>query len=219
MDKDQRGGINILLIPLILLGLLFIGALSFGIWSYGSRQDFKNNSDKKVAAAVDTAKLQVQAVDAKNFAEAAKNPLKTYVGPAAYGSVNVVYPKTWSAYVDTTSSSTPLNGYFHPDVVPSVNDRTAAFALRLQVVQQSYSSVLSQYNSLLTTKKVAVTPYKLAKVANIVGSRVDGQISPTTQGSMVVLPLRDKTLKIWVESSQFTSDFNNIILANISFSP
>ncbi len=43
-----------------------------------------------------------------------KQPLQTYTGPSAFGSISVKYPKTWSAYVDETNSSTPVDGYFHP---------------------------------------------------------------------------------------------------------
>lgn len=216
---NQKGEINILLIPLILVVLLFIGAASFAFWAFNSRQDYKNNSDKKVNTAVEAATQATQATDAKKYAEAAKQPLKTYAGPEAYGSVHLVYPKTWSAYVDTTSSSFPVNGYLYPDVVPGVNDQTATFALRLQVVAQSYSQVMSQYSNLAKNGKVRVVPYKLPKIDSVVGSRVDGQITTTKQGSMVVLPMRDKTLKIWTESNQFLPDFNNNVLPNTSFSP
>jgi len=36
---------------------------------------------------------------------------------------------------------------------------------------------------------------------------------------MILLPLRDKTLKISTESQQFVGDFDNIILANLKFVP
>jgi flagellar basal body-associated protein FliL len=108
---SEQGTMNVLLVPVITLALLFIAAGSFAAWAFSSRQDYKNNSDAKSAAAVAVNKSAVQAEDAKQFAEAAKNPLKPYVGPEAYGSVKVLYPKTWSAYVDTTDSSTPVKAY------------------------------------------------------------------------------------------------------------
>jgi hypothetical protein len=36
---------------------------------------------------------------------------------------------------------------------------------------------------------------------------------------MVILPLRNTTLKLWTESEQYKGDFNDLILANASFSP
>ena len=46
---DQRGAINALLIPLILVIVFFLGAAGFGYWAFSERQDYKNNSDAKVA--------------------------------------------------------------------------------------------------------------------------------------------------------------------------
>jgi hypothetical protein len=216
---DERGQLNVLLIPVILLVLMLIGAGAFAVWAFNGRQDYKNNVDAKIVTAVAANTQKVQAADAQQYAEAAKQPLKTYVGPEAYGSVHISYPKTWSAYVDTTSSSVGLNGYFYPDVVPSVTARTSVFALRVQVLQTPYSQAVGQFSGLLKEGKVTVTPYKLAKVPSVVGVRIDGQIAQNKQGSLVVLPLRDKTLEISTESSVFMPDFNTNILPNASFSP
>jgi hypothetical protein len=112
-----------------------------------------------------------------------------------------------------------VDGYFQPDFVPSINSQTAAFALRLQVVQQTYDQALMQFSSLAKQGKVTVTPFKAAKVPSVVGVRIDGQIFPSKKGSMILLPLRDKTFKLWTESDSFTPDFNNNILPNFSFSP
>lgn len=218
-QHDQRGEINILLIPLILVTLLFIAVGGFAYWAYNGRQHFKNDVDTIVTDNVNANTQKVQAADAAKYAEAAKNPFATYVGPEAYGAVHVVYPKTWSAYVDTSNQSNPVNGYFYPAVVPSINDPESSFALRVQVVPTSYDSVVGQFKGQLQQGTVTVTPYALPKVPDTVGVRIDGQITPTKRGSMIVLPVRDKTLKIWTEASPFTADFNNNILPNFSFSP
>ena len=39
------------------------------------------------------------------------------------------------------------------------------------------------------------------------------------QGTMIILPVRDKTLKIWTEGNEFVGDLDKIILANLSFVP
>lgn len=204
---------------LVMMTLLFVAATVFGVWAFMGRQDYKNNVASKIAAAVQDNTKTVQAKDAADYAEAAKQPLKTYVGPEAYGSVHISYPRTWSVYVATDSSSLPLDMYAQPDYVPSITAQTSAFALRVQVTQTSYSETVAQYQSLQKAGTVTVTPYALPKNSNIIGVRVDGQLTPTKQGSMVILPLRDKSLTIWTESTQYLSDFNNIILPNASFSP
>jgi len=217
---NEVGALNVLLIPLILVVLLFIGAVSFGYWAFSGRQDYKNNVDQKIAVANAQA---VKAEDAKNtaqFNESYKQPLKVYSGPSAFGSLQLSYPKTWSGYVnETANGTTDVDGYFAPGVVPDIQSPNSSFALRIQVVDQSYSSVLQQFSNAVISKQVTVTPYHLPKLANIVGSRLDGGIVQNKQGSMVVLPLRDKTMKIWTEATQFEADFNNNILPNFTFSP
>lgn len=220
-----RGEMNILLIPLIVLVFLFLGVGYFAYWAYSNMQDYKNHSDQKAAVAVQAANQQLTAKLQKQFAEEAKSPYKTYSGPSAYGSINVTYPKTWSAYVsiDNSGGSTPIDGYFYPDVVPNISSDNsgggANFALRVQVNQQTYSEVLQNYQSMVQGGQVTIQPFHFAKVPSIVGIEVSGQIQPQKTGTLVLLPVRNETLEIWTEGSQFQSDFNNIILPNFSFSP
>ena len=218
--NSQAGTINVLLVPLILAVLFFIGAAAFGYWAFMSRQDYKNNADQKVAAAVAIAKQQQSSTDQASFTQAEKNPLRTYTGPEAYGSLNVSYPKTWSAYVaEQDNSNTPLDGYFYPGAVPDVSNQNSSFALRISVLQEAYSQVLSDFQSQVQAGQVKVTPYALPKVPSDVGSRVTGQIAQNKQGDIVILPMRDKTIEIWTEAQQFEGDFNNNILPNVTFSP
>ncbi len=51
------------------------------------------------------------------------------------------------------------------------------------------------------------------------GTRLDGLLEPDREGSMVIFPLRDKTLKISTESKEFEDDFNNIVLQRLTFVP
>lgn len=215
----QKGAINGLLISLIFVVLLLFGALGFGYWAFSGRQDYKDNSDQKVTAAVTAAQAQQQATDGKQYAEEAKNPLKKFVGPSDFGSVTASYPKTWSGYVVTNGGSNPLDAYFQPDVVPSVNDQDNVFALRVQIIQQNYDQVVQQYSSLVQQKVATLSPYSLPKVPSIVGTKVDGTIATNQQGSVVILPLRNVTLKVFTQSQLYVSDFNNIILPNLSFTP
>lgn len=213
---------NALLIPVILLSLLFVGAASFAVWAYMSRQDYKDNSDAKVAAAVATNKKLVQTEDAKQFAEEAKKPLKAYIGPEAYGSLKVSYPKTWSSYIDIREGgSQPLSAYFHSDYVPSVAMKQT-YNLRIQVVGTPYSTVAVQYQTLVKGGKATAMPYKLPKVPDVAGMRFDGTVIPgnsVATGTMILLPMRDKTLEVWTESPSFLPDFTDNILPNLTFSP
>ena len=221
MSKSSESGLASSALIIVLLALVLVGSLAFGFWAFSGRQDYKNKADVKIAAAVKAAK-EAQATELqKQFDEQSKSPTKSYQGPVTSGSIAFSYPKTWSAYIDesgTGDSSTPVNGYFHPNFVPGVQE-SSSFALRVQVVPNSYSEELKQFDSLVSERKVKISAYSAPKVSGIVGVRVDGQIINGKKGSMVMFPLRDKTLKVWTEADQFVGDFNNSVLPNLTFVP
>ncbi len=221
MPSKSRG----LLFTAIILGLLLLASASFAYWAYNGRQDYKNNSDKKSAIAVEAAK-KVQAAELQvQFDEQSKSPFKVFHGSPVYGTISFNYPKTWSAYVDETNPSEPINAYFYPLQVPGIQSKTA-FALRIELLNTDYTQILQQFTSLITQKTItarAYVPPKLTKVNNITaGTYFSGQINQqdqTQRGYMVVIKVRDKTLEISTQSSDFLSDFNNTILASLTFAP
>jgi hypothetical protein len=210
---------NMLIIPLVIVTLLFFGSAGFAFWAYGGMKDYKNNADQKIAKAVEVAKQQTSDEKDKEFTEKEKNPFKKYEGPSSFGSVSVTYPKTWAAYVaESGSGGTPVDGYLYPDFVPATNSGKQ-FALRVQVVDRTYDQEMKQFDSKAKSGKVKVSPFKVDKVPNVLGARVEGEVNTGQQDVMVIFPIRDKTLKVWTESSQFVGDFNNIILPNLTFVP
>jgi hypothetical protein len=217
--KKPKRQVNGLLVPLVLAIVLLLAAIGFGVWAFMQRQDYKGHSDAKSAAAVAEAEKALDARKEAEFAEREKQPYKTFEGPATFGSVKVTYPKTWSAYVtQTDKGSAPIDGYFHPAVVPGLESGTA-FALHLQVTSTSYEQEVKKFDSAAKSGKVTVTALAAPKVSGTTGVRINGEIESGKQGSMVLFPLRDKTLKLSTESSQFVSDFNDVILANLVFVP
>lgn len=209
-----------LIVGLIMSILLLLAALGFGFWAFAQMQDYKNNSDQKSAAAVQTANAeQKKQLDAQ-FAEQEKSPLKSYTSPATSGSVKIVYPKTWSAYIaETPENSSPVDGYFYPDFVPSLTGKNNYY-LRVQISDVAYKTTVDTFAGNAKQGKVTITAYKPEQVKDAtVGVRIDGQIDPQKKGSMVILPLRDKTLKIWTENEAAANDFNSIVLKNLTYSP
>lgn len=208
-----------LIISLILFVLLFLGAAGFGAWAFISRQQYKNESDKITAKAVTLARQEEATKKDAEFTEKEKFPLKSYEGPDTYGGLNVMYPKTWSAYVvqaDRTSS--PVDGYFHPGYVPGIQSGTA-YALRVQVISQAYQQEMKQFESKVKSGKVKVMAYTPKNVPGVAGSRVEGEINNGQKDLMILLPLRDKTIKISTESEQYFNDFDKIVLENLKFVP
>lgn len=219
--KDQSGSVASF-VAIFILSLVLAGALAFGFWAYHGRQDYKNNSDQKSAVAVEAAK-KVQADELqKAFADQEKQPFKIYKGPTTYGTVSFNYPRTWSAYDDQTNASEPLNGYFYPDIVPGIQSKTA-YALRLELVNTDYSSTIKQHDTQVkdgTVKVSAYVPPKMVGMSNVQpGTRLDGALDQNTTGSMVVIKVRDKTLKIYTQSNDFLKDFNDSVLSSLTFAP
>jgi hypothetical protein len=209
----------------VVMVLLLAASLVFGGWAFKNMQDYKNNSDKKSAIAVEAAKKTQAAQLQAQFEDQNKSPFKTFQGSPTFGTISFSYPKTWSAYVDTSNSSEPINAYFHPGEVPGTQSKTA-YALRLELVSTDYAQALQQFSSNITSGKVtakAYIPPKLSGVANVqAGTLLSGQINPqdsTQAGTLLVIKVRDKTLEISTQSNNFLPDFNNTILPSLSFAP
>lgn len=219
---NDRGKKSIgLILAFIVTLLLLFGAAGFGYWAFMERQDYKNNVDQKVAAAVEVAVKETTDENNLRYAEESKNPLKSYTGPAQYGSIKLQYPKTWSAYVDLTNTSMPLQLTLHPDVVPAVRmqEGRQAIALKIEIRNQTFDQVVSQRQSFVDRGEIKATAYALPKVPNEAGLKFTGKINQQFNGTEIVIPVRDKTLVITTETDQFLSDFEKHIIPNLSFEP
>lgn len=200
-------------------------SLAFGGWSFSQMQSYKKQSDKKAAAAVQSAKKSLIDELQSKFDEQSKSPNKTFQGSATYGSVSFNYPKTWSAYVDTSSTSEPINAYFHPGEVPGLQSKTA-YALRLELLSTDYSQVMTQFSSQVGSGAISAKSYlppKLNGVANVIpGTLLSGQINsqdPSQKGTMLAIRVRDKTLEISTQSADYLNDFTSTVLPSLSFAP
>ncbi len=223
---NDKGAINGLVLTESLTTLLLIGALGFGLWAFLGLQDYRNNTDKKIAAAVAVAKQTTASEKDNEFAKKEKSLLTSYISPAVYGSIGLNYPKIWNAAVsESIDNNITVNAFFQPRVIsiPSLADNSGkdsvSFALRLQLLKASYSTTLSNYAPGTASGKIKVTPFKAALVPSVMGVRLDGEIFPGKQSSMVILPLRDKTIQVWTESAQYLTDFNDSILPSLTFLP
>ncbi|MDQ3065316.1 MAG: hypothetical protein M3Q36_03540 [bacterium] len=212
---NQQGS---LLIPLVLVVLVLFASAGFGAWAYMGRQDYKNNTDAKIEEAVEVANEKLSDELNVEFAELQKNPNNRYKGPVAFSTLQLVYPRTWSAYIDEGDSrATKIFGYFHPKFVPATDSDTS-FAFRFEVESKTYDVIMRSVESSVKSGKVKVSAYRAPKVKTALGSRVEGEIINKKQGVMVILPVRDKTIKIWTEGDTYRGDFEKI-LSQLSFVP
>lgn len=215
-SASLKGGRSPLLIPLIIVVVLLLVSFGFGVWAFMGRQDYKNNVDEKVSQAVAVAEENLTIKKDAEFAESYKLPYTTFRGPAAFGTLTIQYPKTWSNYVDGRGN-TPVDGYMQPNYVSSNNNETN-YALRYQVVERHYDEEIKQFDSRVKNGRVTAAAYRLPTQDSILGLRVEGELDSRKSGVMVVLPLRDKTVKVWTEGAEFRSDFEKI-LQELTFVP
>lgn len=221
-SHNQSGELNVLLIPFLLISILLIAVAVFAYNTYGEKENYKNHTDKIVAQAKLEAKKDEAAAKTKEFVEQQKQPLISYTAPGNDGSVNVMYPKTWSGYIDDSGSGGGVfDAYFNPAVVQSDDggDSTTPYALRISLVNQTYDQTLQNYSDQVSQKTVTSQPYHLPKVPSVIGTRLTGQIQSNKKGQEIILPLRGNTLEIWTESDSYVQDFNKYILPNLTFSP
>lgn len=214
----SRGSSKSLLFALIIFIILTHGASGFAGWAYTQMLDYKNNSDKKAAAAVEAAVKKESDRKDSEFIDKEKQPYKTYTSSNVTGSLKITYPKTWSGYVAEENQATPLDAVWHPDVVPGLESKTS-YALHAQVSNTKFDDVLRTFDSQVKAGKVKINPYVDKNVPSVTGVRVEGEIETGQNAVMVVFPLRDKTIMISTESRDFVTDFDNVVMANFTFTP
>lgn len=224
MKLNRNGAGNWQILSLITTGILLFIFIVFAFWAFSGRQKYKNDANQLINTAVASATAKQKASDQAAFANAEQNPLTDYIGPQAYGTINLWYPKNWSSYVNSSGENgdnNTLDGYFYPGTLPSVTDNGSTnFSLRIQVESQSYSTVLASFNSQQSGNTAPnIIAYSLPKVPSVVGVEITGQIESNISGTLIILPLRANTLEVWTEGTAYLSQFEKDILPNLSFSP
>jgi hypothetical protein len=216
-SSRQAGIFNALLIPVIVLALISASVGVFAVKEYQNANNYKNNVDAIAQSDVNAALAQQQTKLQAQFAQEAKLPNQKFTAPEQFGSLSVMYPKTWSVYVsDDGSSSGQFSAYFDPSEVPPTQNGTPN-ALRISIVTQDYSQVLQTYQSQVQQGTLTSTPVLLAH--GVAGLRLTGQLTQTTNGSMIIFPLRATTAEVFTESPSFLPDFNNTIVPSLTFNP
>lgn len=215
----SKGYVNTLVMPLVVIGIVAIAAIIFGVWAFNGRQNYKNNAQQLINAAVQAEKNKEISLLTQKFKVENENPFTSYTGPQQYGSVYIGYPKNWSGYVDNTGTDgNPIDVYFSPGVVPAVGGQNSIYPLRMEINANSYSTQLAAYTNVQQSDNLTITPYKLKNV-NVVGVMITGQILQNIQGVLVMFPLRTNTLELWTESPQYINLFENQILPTVTFHP
>lgn len=215
--NNQVGSVNILLIPLVLSSLLFLVTLIFGVWAFSGRQDYKNNVDAKIETAVKIAVDKNSSEKDNQFLEKEKMPTRIYKGSDILGSITFEYPKTWSGYYKETDKDLSL--VMQPGLVNGAENIN--YNLKVEVLNSPYPTNIGEYEEDVKTGKLKASAFRLAKLPSVLGTRFDGEFSSREgmKGAVVMLPQREKTVKISAESQEAVADLDNIILSHFIFTP
>ena len=210
----NRGYVNPMVIPLIMsvILVLVLGFTTFKYYNDYTKQ--KTEVDAITAKAVSEAEAALTERLNVQHQEELKNPLETYTASSEANAIAVTYPRTWSSHVVTKSTGNlVLDGYFHPGTVPDTKGDDK-FALRMTLERADYAKEVEDYQRDVEKGDIKAQAITVNKVKGI---RLTGILDRDTNGVMVILPVRDKVLKIWTEANVYADDFNKIIIKNLSF--
>ena len=183
---------------------LLLAVIGLAVWLFMDSNSLKSDFDGEVQKAVAERETVIQAEIQAQFDEEAKSPNKTAKLAEALGGFEFSYPKTWSIYAVEKSTGTKLlDVYAHPDIVPDTSGETA-FAFRATITNSAYDSAIKDLQKRVDRDVTSSTPYRSN---GVLGSKFEGEIDSKTSGVLIALPLRDKTIKIWTESSTYITDF------------
>lgn len=202
---------------LIVMTLGFVLASAFGVWAFIGMNENQRNLDRKIEAATTVAVKQAESAKEAEFTEREKSPFRSYSGSSTFGSLSFKFPKSWNVYAEEGKSSTLLDFYAHPGLVPGL-DREINFAFRAQILDSRYEKEADKFQSLVKSSKVTVEPFRPELLSSELGILVEGEVVTNKKGVMILLPQRDKTFKLWTESEEYVEDFAEII-KTVTFVP
>jgi hypothetical protein len=222
MSKNQQSGSasSAVLIALLVVGLFV--SLTVAVWAFFKMQDYRTNTDQKIAAAVKKSIEEQKKQFEIDFANRAKQPYRSFQGPGDYGSVTFEFPQNWSMHLEDTSPSRPVSAYFNPGYTPSINNRNK-FALKVEVSKEPYDKISLQYQGRITSgslRAVTFIPPKLAGNTKVLpGLRLEGEVGSGKKGVIAIVGVGERTLILTTEDLAYLTDFNAVVLASLNFTP
>ena len=153
------------------------------------------------------------------FLEKEKQPNRTYKGSDVLGAITFDYPKTWSGYLKSSDKDMTL--LLQKSLVDGSNVTSAGTSspIVVQVINSGYTDSLAAYESSIKSGKAKSSAFRLSKLQTVLGTKVEGQLAEGVNGEVVLLPMREKTIKISSSVQDYIPDLNNIILPSFSFTP
>lgn len=210
---NQSGAVNGWMIGTIAAVVLFLIAGSLAIYMYVLYNNQKTDVDGKIDIAVAKATSEQSEIERKRYNEEAKNPRVEFVSPSEYGRVSFMYPKNWSVFVqDDGSDRKDYKAFLHPGVVPPTETRgrnsVNRFALRLEVLNTNFDRVLEEYSKRLEDGDIRSSSVEYNGNS---ATRLDGLFDDEIRGSVVLMRVRDKTIRLSTDADTFKPDFADVL--------
>lgn len=199
----------------VVAGILLLLTIFFGARAFINSEDLAEANQQ---GQIEGAAAQKSA-DEKAFTAEKNSDFRTYVAPDYAGSFRVNVPKSWSIAVSPNDSGNTLSALSNPDFVENKLDK---YALRFALVNKDIDEVKKPLDNL--TKEKDPNKRKLnvedITVSGIKGFRYTGQISSKIpNGTLVLVPLRDKTFSIQTDDNDLYLAVFNSIVANLGLNP
>ncbi len=158
-------------------------------------------------------------IDEAQLAKTQNTDFRTYTAPEGSGSFTVDIPKSWSLEISTEDGDGSISGIAMPDYVET---KLEQYALRFGLQDKKLEEVKKPLDSISTDKgstKKKVTMQE-ETVSGIKSFRYTGQISSKIpNGTIILIPLRDKTFTIQTDDNAKYLEVYNTIVKNLHLNP
>lgn len=199
----------------VMVVILLITSFYFGARAFINDDKItKANKDGQLQGATAQKKI-----DDKKFTEEKNSDFRTYTAPEEAGSFKVDIPKSWSLTIGLNESNALLTALAMPDFVESKLDK---YALRFSLQNKDIDTIKKPLDNL--TKEKDPKKRKLnseeVTVSGIKGIRYTGLISSKIpNGTLTLIPLRDKTYSIQTDDNDQYLTVYNAIVKNLQLNP
>lgn len=195
--------------------ILLIFTIIFGARAFINSEDLleaNQQGQQEGAAAQKTA-------DEKAYTEEKNSDFRTYTAPDYAGQFRVNVPKSWSIEVTPNDGSNTLSALSSPDYV---ENKLEKYPLRFALINKKIDEVKKPFDALTKEKDPKKRKLNVEEitVSGIQGYKYTGQISSKIpNGTLVLIPLRDKTFSIQTDDNdQYLTVYNSIV-ANLGLNP
>lgn len=206
---------NILIGLGVVSAILLILTLVFGARAFINGQDLADANQQGQQEGAATQKV----ADEKAYTEEKNSDFRTYTAPDYAGQFRINIPKSWSIETTPNDGINTISALSSPDYVENKQDK---YPLRFALINKKIDDVKKPLDNL--TKEKDPKKRKLnvedITVSGIQGYKYTGQIaSKVPKGTLVLIPLRDKTFSVQTDDNdQYLTVFTSIV-ANLGLNP